>query len=137
MPSELYYRIASEAFCSTNLPKTGFSVQAMMIFAIAQHHSNLKLEARRTLDMAISIGLELRINSKEFAYEHGEGDPVLEESWRRTYYFLYMADQHFAISATNPLFTMIHVENEVDLPCDDEFYETGVSTSGVREAEAR
>jgi nicotinate-nucleotide pyrophosphorylase (carboxylating) len=125
--SEQYYNIAYEKIWEEEIPASGFSVQALMIFAIAQYHNNIKLEARQTLDMAICIAVKIRMNSKAFAYEKGEGNPVLEESWRRTYFFLHMTDQHLSISMANGFFEMLHVENDVDLPCDDEAYETGVS----------
>jgi hypothetical protein len=99
-----------------------------MIFAIAQHNSDLKLEARITLDAAIAIALELGINSRDFAKQYGEGNPVLEESWRRTYYFLHLTDQHFSVVINSPMFAMRDILNSVDLPCDDEYYELGVSS---------
>jgi hypothetical protein len=126
-PSEQYYEKAYRALRSPTLLRSCFSVQALMIFAIAQHNSDLKLEARITLDAAIAIALELGINSRDFAKQYGEGSPVLEESWRRTYYFLHLTDQHFAVVVNSPLFTMRDVLNSVDLPCDDEYYELEVS----------
>jgi nicotinate-nucleotide pyrophosphorylase (carboxylating) len=102
-----------------------------MIFAIAQHSSDLKLEARITMDAAIAVALELGINSREFAEHNGEGNPVLEESWRRTYYFLHLTDQHFAVVVNSPFFAMRDIPTIVDLPCDDEYYELGVSTKHV------
>jgi hypothetical protein len=128
-PSEPYYQEAYQALLAPELPKNGFVVQALMIFAVAQHHTDRKPEARKVLDRAIEYGLELGINTKEFAYRYGEENPVLEESWRRTYYFLHISDQHFAVVVNNPVYTMLTVHNGVDLPCDDEFYESGVSRS--------
>ena len=125
-PSDPYYQTALQAISQANLPKTGFTVQALLIFAIAEWHLDRKSETRKPLDDAISLGLELQINKKEFAYQHGEGDPVLEESWRRTYYLLHVTDQHAAVIASSPFFAMRDVPNQVDLPCDDEYYQSGV-----------
>lgn len=130
-PSDPYYQTAFQALSFSDLPKTGFTIQALLIFAVAQHHSDNRLESRKTLDLAVSMGLELQINSKRFAYQYGEGNPVLEESWRRTYYFLQLTDQHFAVVANNPMFTMLNIPNYVDLPCDDEYYESGVSIADL------
>jgi hypothetical protein len=129
--SEQYYEKANQALRSPTLPRNCFSVQALMIFALAQHNSDLKLEARMTLDAAIVVALELGINSKEFAEHNGQGSPVLEESWRRTYYFLHLTDQHFAVAVNNPFFAMRDIPPLVDLPCDDEYYELGVSIKHV------
>ncbi|KAF2470365.1 uncharacterized protein BDR25DRAFT_287260 [Lindgomyces ingoldianus] len=123
--SEPFYQKAYHELTVSELPKTGFSLQALLLFAIAQHHCDFRPESRKTLDAAVALGLELRINSKEFAQDHGERDPVLEESWRRTYYFLHLADQHFAVVIGSAFYSMREVLNLVDLPCDDEYYEAG------------
>lgn len=126
---EPHYEAAEKALGSTNLPRTPWNVQALMIFATAQLHTNRAPESRRSLDMATSIAMELCMNMKEFAVAYGEGNPVLEESWRRTYYFLALTDQHFSIIVNNPMCSLMNVPNLADLPCDDEFYESGVSGS--------
>jgi hypothetical protein len=87
----------------------------------------MRLEARKTLDLAILIALELDMNKRDFARIHGEGDPVLEESWRRTWYILSITDQHFAIVVNCPIYQLANIASDVELPCDDEFYEAGVS----------
>jgi hypothetical protein len=109
------------------LSRTPFTVQALILFAIAQHHQDLRLEARNVLDLAILIALELEMNKQDFAHVHGEGDPVLQESWRRTWYILSITDQHFAIVMNSPVYQLADMPSNVDLPCDDEFYEAGVS----------
>lgn len=129
--SEPYFKTALDALTSPILVHTPFNVQALMLFAIAQYHSNLKEEGHRRLNLAVSIALELRMNQKGFAQAYGESSPVLEESWRRTYYLLHVADQHLAIVSNSPIHTLGHVANMVDLPCDDEYYEAGQIPSVV------
>ncbi|KAF2121990.1 Quinolinate phosphoribosyl transferase [Lophiotrema nucula] len=124
-PSEPYYDVAYQSLVQPPMPRTPFTVQAMLLFAIAQHHCDFRPESRVTLDTAISIALELGMNTKDFAHQYGEGSPILEESWRRTYFFLRQCDQHFAIVISNPFYTLRDVPITVDLPCDDEFYESG------------
>lgn len=128
-PSETYYQAALEAMSSPSLARTPFNVQALMLFAVAQHHQDLRAESRKTLDLAILIALELDMNRREFATVYGEGNPVLEESWRRTWYILSIVDQHFAIVMNSPIYQLANMPNDVDLPCDDEFFEAGVSRS--------
>lgn len=125
-PSEPHLKIASHALSSPFLAHTPFNVQALMLLAIAQYHSNLKQEGQVQLKMAINIALELRMNQRDFAQAYGESDPVLEESWRRTYYLLNVVDQHFAIFSNSPIYTLANVPNLVDLPCDDEYYVSGL-----------
>lgn len=126
-PSEPYYQAALEAMSSPSLARTPFNVQALMLFAIAQHHQDLRTESRKTLDLAILIALELDMNRRDFAHVYGEGNSVLEESWRRTWYILTVTDQHFAIVMSSPIYQLANISSDVDLPCDDEFYKAGVS----------
>jgi nicotinate-nucleotide pyrophosphorylase (carboxylating) len=126
-PSEPYYQAALEAMSSPLLPRTPFTVQALMLFAIAQHHQDMRPESRKTLDHAILIALELDMNKRDFARVYGEGNPVLEESWRRTWYILSVTDQHLAIVMNSPIYQLANMPSDVDLPCDDEFFEAGVS----------
>lgn len=129
--ADSHYEIARKAMESPSLPRTPWSVQALMLYAGAQRHCNRTPEAQRMLDLATGIALELRMNTKEFAVAYGEGDPFLEESWRRTYCFLVLHDQHFAIMAINPIFATMNSLNLVDLPCEDEDYISGVSDFAV------
>lgn len=126
-PSDPYYQAALEAISSPLLPRTPFNVQAAMLFAIAQRHQTLRPESRKTLDLAILLALELNMHARDFARLWGEGNPVLEESWRRTWYMLSFTDQHFAMLVNTPIYQLANMPSDVELPCDDEFYITGVS----------
>ncbi|KAF1843848.1 uncharacterized protein K460DRAFT_387804 [Cucurbitaria berberidis CBS 394.84] len=123
--SEPYYKTALQALSSVSLARTPFNVQALMLFAIAQYHCDVRGEARLRLDQAVSLALELCMNQTGFAQAYGEANPVLEESWRRTYYMITIANQYFAIVTNSPIYTLLTVPNFVDLPCDDDLYESG------------
>ncbi|KAF2828271.1 hypothetical protein CC86DRAFT_439329 [Ophiobolus disseminans] len=121
--SDPYYEAALQAL---QQPATSpFNVQALMLFAVAQHQCDKRESSRGTMDLAVSMALQLHMNEKDFARAYGEGDVVLEESWRRTYYFLYNFDQEFAIITRGLGFVTMDVPIMVDLPCDDEAYESG------------
>jgi len=124
-PSDPYFRTALQSLGSPVLAHTPFNVQALMLFGLAQYHFNMKEEGQRHHNLAVSIAIELRMNQRSFAQAYGESNPVLEESWRRTYYMLHVADQHLAIVSNSPLYTLANVPNTVDLPCDDEFFRSG------------
>lgn len=126
MPSEPYFQAAIAAVGISSLEQTAFNVQALMLYAVALYHSDIRREARNKLDQAIAMAVELRMNEKEFARAYGEGNPVLEEAWRRTFYILRLSDQNFAIVNNIPIYTLLTVPNRVDLPCDDEYFESGV-----------
>ena len=125
--SESYYKTALAALSAPHMPRSPFNVQALMLFAVAQYHQCLKAESRVSMDAAIGITLELRMNERGFARAYGEGNPVLEECWRRTWYCMQVNDQHLSVVENAPLYTLSSVPGTVDLPCDDEFFKTGVS----------
>jgi len=78
----------------SNMPPNGFIVQTLLLTAIALHCDDEMDRAREVLDRAIYLALELRMNSREFA--NMERDPVLAESWRRTYWGLFVTDSTIA-----------------------------------------
>jgi hypothetical protein len=123
--SEPYWQTVLQLLKPSMLAHTPFNVQALMLLAIARYHINSKQEGQTRLNMAIAIALELRMNERGFAQAYGEMNPVLEESWRRTYYMLNIVDQHLAIISNLPIYTLANFPNMVDLPCDDENYLSG------------
>lgn len=123
--SNALYELAIHAM--QQAPRTPFNVQALALLALAQHHDAKRDEARKSLDAAVAMALALRMNEQGFARAYGEGNAVLEESWRRTYYILYGIDQELAVASRFLTFAMADVVNTVDLPCDDCWFESGVS----------
>ncbi|PGH08480.1 hypothetical protein AJ79_05969 [Helicocarpus griseus UAMH5409] len=110
---------------STQLPKNGFSVQALMLCSIATHWNNDKVRAREILDIASSLALDIGMHSRHFAYQHGEGSPILEESWRRTWWLLYVVDSLYAGIRHAPNFALWSVDTDVELPCEEEEFRSG------------
>jgi hypothetical protein len=125
--SDQYQQRAVEVLESTNVPATGFSVQALLLFALAKHCSDeydlAGIYIVKATDLALSIGMD----QKDFAVQNGEGDSVLEESWRRTWWWLYMADAAFAAIGHRLIHRLQSSDFVVDLPCEDWEYEDGVS----------
>lgn len=93
-PSAELREVAMKQLDVPNLPPNGFTVLAMLLMAIATHGEDEMVRARAMLDRAIYLALEIRMNSRTFA--NMERDPVLSESWRRTYWGLYITDCMFA-----------------------------------------
>jgi hypothetical protein len=94
IPSVEYRDVALGQFDSPGIISTGFNVQALIIAAIATHCEDNAQKSRLILDMAIYKALEIGMNSLTFA--NAERDPVLAESWRRTWWSLYITDGGFA-----------------------------------------
>ncbi|OJD26723.1 hypothetical protein ACJ73_01893 [Blastomyces percursus] len=81
---ESFKNLSENLLFSKQLPKNGFSVQALMLYSIATHWNDENPRAREILDLATSLTLEIGMNSRQFAYQYREGNPILEESWRRS-----------------------------------------------------
>lgn len=108
---------------------TGFDVQAVLLYSIAIYWCNEPDTGVELLDEAIRLALELGMNRREFALENHQNDPVLAESWRRTWWQIYVTDAHIAGSTHKFPFRCSHLEMTVDLPCEELDYALGVSGS--------
>ena len=121
-----------------NLPPNGFTVQMLLLTAIAVHCDGELEQGRAILDRAIYLALDLRMQSRAFATM--ERDPVLAESWRRTFWSLYISDAYFAAMRRAPMFTYVNIfleqwrntnqmqrlhsiEADVEIPCEECDYE--------------
>lgn len=128
---------AESILSSDNLPTTGFTVQALLIFSIAVHASNEFVHAREILDRGVRVALEIKMQSKSFATANGDGCSVLEESWRRTWWLLYVTDGIFAGIRHCLTFSLFDLETDVDLPCEEVDYHSGVSPTSLHPIEPR
>jgi hypothetical protein len=125
-PSESFRLLARDILPARSLPLNGFSVQSLLLLAIVEHCTNRFDEARYILNEAILLALKLDMQSQSFATVHGEGCSVLEESWRRTWWTLYVTDGIFAGIRHCLTFSLWNVKTDVDLPCEEDGYCCGV-----------
>ncbi|KAL2064043.1 hypothetical protein VTL71DRAFT_4537 [Oculimacula yallundae] len=121
-----YLSLAEEALSSPSLPIDGFSVQALTLFALARHCSDEYDVAEKYVERAIDIALALGMNQQSFAEDSGEGHAVLQESWRRTWWLLFTVDGLFATISHNCTHRLQNIAMDVDLPCEDAEYESGL-----------
>ena len=105
--------------------RNGFSVQALLLWAIAEEAHDHTESAYQTVQSAIDIALAIGMNSRDFASKNGRGSPVLEESWRRTYWELYVVEALIAAVQQRSLFRLHSVITDVDLPCEEAQYHSG------------
>lgn len=120
------YRQSAEKALEGQLAPNGFNVQALMLFAVALEWRGENERAAAILERAKTMGLEIGIQRRDFALRYGNGDAVLEESWRRTWWELYVLDALFAGIRHLPTFTLWGMDTDVDLPCEEQLYVTGV-----------
>lgn len=119
-------QIAHQKLSEECIPKNAFSVQALLIFSLAIHCSDEYKAAEAYLDRAIDIALSINMDSQPFAWENAEGDAVLAESWRRTWWTLYSIDAIFAAISHYSNHRLQDRPGDVGLPCEDKAYNSGV-----------
>lgn len=105
-----------------------YEVQALILYSITVYWCGNIQRARELLDMATSQALTIGMNLRQFAIGNSEGDLVLAESWRRTWWQLYLTDAHIASSnhATTFGTSQREVPATVELPCEEAEYNSGV-----------
>lgn len=104
-----------------------FVVQALLLLVVALDGSCEQDRARHLLGEAERLAVEMGLHTRAFAALHGRGDPVLEESWRRTWWDLYVCDGMVAGVHRVTNFLLFDVPADVGLPCEEAEYLSGVS----------
>ncbi|XWW93559.1 hypothetical protein V2A60_001493 [Cordyceps javanica] len=99
--------------------KDGFAIQAMMLLIVGLDGSCENDKARELLGDAETLALQIGLNTRAFATLHGRNLPVMEESWRRTWWDLFIIDG--LISAVHHVtsFLLYDVPADVLLPCEE------------------
>ncbi|KAK2594458.1 hypothetical protein QQS21_007804 [Conoideocrella luteorostrata] len=119
------YRAAVEVAITKGLPHNGFSVQCLLLFAGALEWSGEQDKAASVLRDTKSMALGIKMNSQSFASKNGQRWAILEDSWRRTWWELYIIDSIFAGIRHLPTFDLWNEEGDVDLPCEEMDYVKG------------
>lgn len=109
-------------------PKDGFLIQALLLIIVGLDGSCQQERARELLADCERIALEINLNTRAFATMHGGGNPVMEESWRRTWWDLYVCDGMIAGVHRVTNFLLFDIAADVALPCEEHQYLSGVRT---------
>ncbi|KAJ0159459.1 hypothetical protein CTA2_9657 [Colletotrichum tanaceti] len=105
--------------------RDGFFVQALVLLVVALDGSGEQERARDLLGDAERVALELGLNTHAYATQHGRGVPVLEESWRRTWWDLFVVDGMVAGVHRQTNFMLFDVPADAALPCEEHQYMSG------------
>ncbi|KAF3345908.1 hypothetical protein HYQ45_000795 [Verticillium longisporum] len=105
--------------------KDGFLVQALTLLIVGTDGSCQQEKARQLLADAERIALEIELNTRAYATVHGRGIPILEESWRRTWWDLYVVDGMVAGVHRQTNFLLFDVPADVGLPCEEHQFLSG------------
>jgi hypothetical protein len=118
---------AETAVYNTSCPQDGFRVQAMLVLAIGFDGYTFQEKALEILQDAQDLAVEIGMNAHGFAFANSNGSVTLEESWRRTWWELYLVDGMIAGVHQQSTFRMKDMIADVDLPCEEKQYINGVS----------
>ncbi|KAL4920374.1 hypothetical protein BDW62DRAFT_16652 [Aspergillus aurantiobrunneus] len=116
------FRHAAFASLSDPTVQDGFKVQALLLLAIVDHFHCHEQNVHRLIQAAVNITLEIGLGHPCFATEHSYGHSVLEESWRRTYWELYVVEGLLAAMREQSSFRLYHQPANVQLPCAEKMY---------------
>ncbi|KAI0179910.1 hypothetical protein GGR52DRAFT_528984 [Hypoxylon sp. FL1284] len=105
--------------------KDGYLVQAMVILLIGLDGSCQQEKAREILSDVERIAIEIGLYTREFATINGGGIPRLEESWRRTWWDLFVVDGMVAGVHRQTNFLLFDIVADVGLPCEEHEYKSG------------
>lgn len=102
-------------------------VQCRLLFSMMLFWYGHTADSKREMDAAVQLAVNLGMAHREFAANHAADELVLQESWRRTWWALCVADVYYAGTLGTTKFVAVNLETSVDLPCEEWEYESGVS----------
>ncbi|OJJ43879.1 hypothetical protein ASPZODRAFT_19180 [Penicilliopsis zonata CBS 506.65] len=108
---------------------TGFTVQGMLLLAITEHAHGYETRAHETLQRAIALALQLGMDRPEFALKNSFGSATMAESWRRTYWELYVVEGLLAaVSKNNRTCSNLYTRGVgLNFPCNETIYSAGTT----------
>lgn len=77
-------------FTINALPLSGYTTLAFLLLAIAAYGQDDRPQARMLLNRGMQMAIDIGMNRRSFATT--EADPAWAESWRHTYWGLYITD---------------------------------------------
>lgn len=121
------HRAEAELALKQDVTWTPFRAQALLLFAMALYSTNEQAEAQKYLSNAVDLANLLGMNRYGFAAAYSNGQPLLEESFRRTWWELFFIDGMFAALQQRSTFRCNTVELKAGLPCEDPTYLSGIN----------
>ncbi|KEQ90914.1 hypothetical protein AUEXF2481DRAFT_70690 [Aureobasidium subglaciale EXF-2481] len=105
-------------------------VQARLVFAIAIHARGEANEGVAMLQLAIDLAIDLGMNTTVFATSNANLSPCLAESFRRTWWELFVVEGIMSAVHRRPSMRTASVVSGALLPCEDFTYADGACFSG-------
>lgn len=128
-PTQQYATVIDNLLSDVNVVQDAFLVQSMLLVAIALDGDHQREMTIELLTRAHSLALKLGLNDAAFAVTYGESSSILEESWRRTWWEIYVIDGMVAGVHQKSSFRSYGMGQDVGLPCGELEYLSGVRAS--------
>lgn len=103
---------------SAEKSRSGYMVQALLLYAIVLHARDDQSQAEKMVNAAFEMAINLGMHREEFATDHGCGSRYLEESWRKTWWELYVVDSMISLHMQIP-FKRSTIDMSALLPNDE------------------
>ncbi|KAG9700874.1 hypothetical protein KCU95_g972, partial [Aureobasidium melanogenum] len=123
------FRTQTATALKDNSQRSVYMVQARLLFAIAIHARGEPNEGQAMLRDAIDLAIGLGMNTKDFAMLNSGSSSCLEESFRRTWWELFVVEGIMSAIHRVPTMKTRSVASEVLLPCEDSTYTDGACFS--------
>jgi hypothetical protein len=108
------------------VPQDGIKVMAMLLFAIGLHMTDREEASADIMRETVALAYELGMNHKDYALQHGGGQPMLEECWRRTWWEIFVLDGIFTgVNPNKYRLQLGGVFTDVLLPCEEQEFQSG------------
>lgn len=107
---------------SSHIPETGFKVQGLLLYAMATFARLDQAKATAILDQAVDVALKIGMNRRDYSYSPALQDPTLQESWRRTWWELFIVEGlSSSLSDFSRPFRLYSIPTDMPLPrsCQD------------------
>lgn len=102
--------------------------QACLLYSIALFWQGFHTLSRRQMEKTLTLARTHKFYLKEFADQHAEDGPIWMESWRRTWWMIYVVDAYYVGTLGTAEFSFSDLTFTAELPCEDREYEAGVSS---------
>lgn len=100
----------------------GLSIQTTLLLSLAHSMCSAQTTADQLLARAIEQASSIGMHTSAFAKATEEFDPVLAESWRRTWWTMYVTHLNYAVIRRDYATILNGADYNVDLPCEEGEY---------------
>lgn len=101
-------------------------LQALLLLAIVLHSRNERTQAGKCIVASVDLAFEFGLHTRNSIIAMGEGDPLTEECFRRTWWELFIIEGMLTALGLQPTPRTHSVALEVPLPCEERIYQDGL-----------